>query len=108
MFYSCPVIVSASTPYVEHEVGVKNGLSYTPSEMNEMTAKGKAVSLDALSGSSYFETAPDNMPLPIHMQRGVDMNDAFEQQYESHENISRFKKHVDDKQSTNQSNVQEV
>lgn len=90
MVYSCPRIVAAHTPFDVHEVRVKDGLSYTPAEMNDLTAKGRSVSLETLSGLSYFE-AVDGDTLPIHMQRGVDLNDAFEAQYDSHEKMSKFK-----------------
>lgn len=73
-----------------YECDVKNGLSYTPSQMASLTAQGKATSLESLSGFVDNRTLADSEPLPMEFRRGVDMNDAYEAEKRSRGKIKRL------------------
>lgn len=81
-----------------HESDVIAGLSYTPSEMVKLSNNGNALSLDALtSQASYDDNYSFNMP--FELIRGVDVNDAWEEQRNSSAKIERFKDGVQGKLS---------
>lgn len=69
---------------------VKGGLSYTPSDMREMTKKGYPVAPQSLDDSYFQDT--DNRPgnnfdVDVWERRSVSINDAWESQQDSKKKI---------------------
>lgn len=64
----------------DYEEPVRNGLAVTPSDMEMMTASGKAVASGQLSQYEYHDgyRSPSDLPLPLH--RGRSLNDNWEMQ----------------------------
>ena len=90
MHFVSGAIRTANNHNNPYEVDVKNGLSYTPSQMASLTAQGKATSLESLAGFVDNRPLADNEPLPIEFRRGVDMNDAYEAEKHSRGKIKRL------------------
>lgn len=92
MVYNCLSVRSADIKLQPHENPTRNGLSYTPSEMNELTARGQSTSLATLAESAYYHGNVSSVP--IDCLRGVDANDMFEREYESRERLQQLKQSV--------------
>lgn len=65
----------------EGERIVQNDLSYTPSQMMEMSEKGIAVSNNNVNPDNFFDGNPperQSFEMPLHMLRGVDIADCWQ------------------------------
>lgn len=77
------------------ESDVMDGLSYTPKDMNNMTAHGNSISLDAQAGNNFYSNTPDSsFDIPFERTRGVDMNDAFELSKRTKKGLSKLASEV--------------
>lgn len=71
-----------------YEPVVKSGLSVTPSQMSEMTAKGIPIS-SQLSALEYDSTdvGLGDFNIPVDMRRGVDIADTWNAQKDAREHM---------------------
>lgn len=78
------------------ESDVIGGLSYTPAEMASMSSRGAAVSLDTLSSQASYDS-DQSFNVPFELIRGVDVNDAWEQERNSSRRVQKFRDGVQGK-----------
>lgn len=71
-----------------HSSPTKQGLSYTPAELMDLSRKG--IPVTAVSSESYFDgEANPSFDLPVDMCRGVDIVDCWVAQSDSRSKLSR-------------------
>lgn len=69
-----------SEPY-EKKTNPRN-LAITPSQIANLTADGKAVSMHQADGALYYPECNEDV-LPLEFQRGIDINDCWEESQSS-------------------------
>lgn len=67
-------------------------MAITPSDIDRLTADGKATCMHQLDGMLYYPDLPEGNELPLEYVRGVDENDCWEASQESSEKIQKFYK----------------
>lgn len=65
-------------------------MAITPSQIDQLTADGKATCMHQLDGMLFYPDIPDGAELPLEMTRGVDENDCWEASQEASEKIRKF------------------
>ncbi|UPW41270.1 hypothetical protein [Sigmofec virus UA08Rod_4527] len=79
--------VPVSYIYPDEYIKVEQGLSVSPSQVAELTAKGIPVS--STNVSQFIDGSPNpSFDLPIDELRGVDINDVWEASKEAARNLS--------------------
>lgn len=76
----------------EGEETVDSSLAMTPSQMQNLTSQGRAVSMANLENVSFFGNEIDVKDMPLEYTRGIDMNTLWEQSRISEKKIKDFAK----------------
>lgn len=85
------------------DLPVQNGLAYTPSKMLELAKQGIPISAQAISDDHFFEGDTDYSPhVDIQYQRGIDINDLWNEQQRIHSKMIDATKRAVDLQKTMQ------
>lgn len=74
-------------------------MAITPSQIATLTSEGKSISMHQLDGSLFYPQLADGV-LPMEFQRGVDMNDCWEESERASEKVREFTKQKIAKGST--------
>ena len=77
---------------LDHESETQPNLSYSPADMANMTAQGRAVSSQNLEHLAFFDGTGDSDNLPLPFCRGVDLNTLWEDAQNTRTKVRRLSK----------------
>lgn len=62
---------------ITNEVAVRNGLSMSPADIENMSQRGRSAALGSLEGNAYYDNLPRGADIPITERRGVTLDDVW-------------------------------
>ena len=83
---------NASFSYKFDEKHTQNGLAYTPDDMQRMLKRGQPITSQMPPSVIYEGTFEQSNDVPLEFQRGVDPNDFYVAEVESHQKLSSVKR----------------
>lgn len=72
---------------IKNDIEVQAGLSLSPSEIENLTNKGRAASLGSLDGNAYYDNLPAGAEVPLEARRGTDLNTVWESSKDAQKKI---------------------
>lgn len=79
----------------ENDIAVDGSLAVTPSEMLRMTAEGRAICSQSMTGLAYYDSVSvGNADVAVENRRGSDMNDVWCETLRSKRKIKKVEKDI--------------